>query len=121
MQSVQQSDHFFAHLFVPLASCGAKAAARGAGIIDSVPLLCAALWIDAKADAFSCGLRPLPKLGQLARRVEHNMVSVTQKLSKILFSIGTAEHMAFSGRHFLCPESRFKQAAGFGACEVFLQ
>ena len=120
MQAVQQGGQLrvLLHSGVPLGAGGAKAAARGAGVVDLMAVLRGALRIDAQAHAFACRLCRRAELCQLAGRVEHDVVGVLQQLRELVRPVGRAEHMVFLFRQLFPAKAALVQTAGFGACQI---
>ena len=121
MQAVQQSRQSRRHLRIPLGSRGSQAAARGAGIIDLVPLLGGAFRIDPQSDALSGFLGHGAEFLQLSGRIEHNMVGIPQQLPEFRFAICGAEDMGFFPGHFFLPQAGLIQSAGFRTGQIRLQ
>ena len=106
------------HGGVPLGPGGAQTAAGGTGVIDGMALLGGALRVYPQAHAFAGGLGCRAKLGQLAGRVEHDVVGVLQQLCELVCPVGSAEHMVLLFRQLLPAQAALVQAAGLGACQV---
>ena len=97
---------------IPLGSGGSQTASRSAGIIDGVSFLSGTLRVNAKPCAFSRRSGRRPEFQQLGRRVKYNVIRILQQFFKFILSVGRAENVHFSLRHFLCSQSGLVQPAG---------
>ena len=115
MQAVEQGKQFRVSLPVEHLARSAKAAARCAGIVDGVPILCGAFRVDPQAEAFSGAFGRRSEFPQLAGGVEDDMIGIPEQRGKILVAIRGGEDMHFFSRHFLPSKPRLKEAAGLGS------
>ena len=93
----------------------AEAASFHAGIVDGV-VLGRMHRIDAQSCAFSCCKDALLKMIPLGEAVEHDVVSIVQKLVEPLILIRRTENVGLAA-HLLMAEARFKKSAGCGTTE----
>ena len=123
MQAIQQIGQRGVRRYcgVPLGAGGAKAAAGGAGVINSVAVLGGAFRVDAQPHAFACRFCGRAELCQLGGGVKDDMVRVLHQFIHFVRTVGRAEHMDFLAGHLFRTQAGFKQAAGLGTGQVWRQ
>ena len=96
VQAVQQGGQLrvLLHGGIPLGAGGAKAAARGAGVVNCMAFLRGVLGVHPQAHALARRLCGRAEFCQLVGRVEHDVVSVLQQLLELVGPVGGAEPVA---------------------------
>ena len=123
VQAVQQTrqGRVCLHSGVPLGTGGAQAAAGGAGVVDRMAFLGRAFRVDAQTDALARRFGCRAESGQLAGRVEDDVVGVVQQLVECVGSVGGAEHMVLLVGQRFPAEAALIEAAGLGARQIRCQ
>ena len=113
MQTVKKRQQGFIELF----PCGSQAGARGAGIINGMPLLGGTLRIDPKTGLFSKRSRPWCIFPKLGRGIEYQMIGIGQKFLKFVFPVSRREHMRLPAKFFFSKPCLVK-TAGCGTGQI---